>query len=118
MQESICYALLLCTECSCNAYHLLLLLLLPSRVPLLPCWTLQGLPDADVVRVLWVCIMRSINLTGKNQMQIMQGIIAKTKTHHKLLATFITNAKLELTSLVTLQVGGVYVPRGVGGPEA
>jgi hypothetical protein len=33
---------------------------------------LQGLPDSDVVRVLIVCIMKSINLTGKNQMQIMQ----------------------------------------------
>jgi len=32
----------------------------------------QGLPDADVVRVLLVCIMKSINMTGKNQMQIMQ----------------------------------------------
>jgi hypothetical protein len=30
---------------------------------------LQGLPDADVVRVLWVCVMRSVNLTGKNQAQ-------------------------------------------------
>jgi hypothetical protein len=33
---------------------------------------LQGLPDTDVVRVLPVCIMKSINMTGKNQMQIMQ----------------------------------------------
>lgn len=32
----------------------------------------QGLPDADVVRVLLVCIMKSINMTGKNQTQIMQ----------------------------------------------
>jgi hypothetical protein len=33
---------------------------------------LQGLPDTDVVRVLPACIMKSINMTGKNQMQIMQ----------------------------------------------
>ncbi|KAF6265503.1 armadillo-type protein [Scenedesmus sp. NREL 46B-D3] len=64
----------------------------------------QTLPDADVVRVLWVCIMRSVNLTGKNQAQILQTIIAKVKAHHKLLSTFVTNAKLELTLLVTLQV--------------
>jgi hypothetical protein len=65
---------------------------------------LQGLPDADVVRVLWVCVMRSVNLTGKNQAQILQTIITKVKAHHKLLGTFVTNAKLELTLLVTLQV--------------
>ena len=33
--------------------------------------SLQGLPDADVVRVLWVCVMRSVALTGKNQVQIL-----------------------------------------------
>jgi hypothetical protein len=76
----------------------------------LSCFALvaQGLPDADVVRVLWVCIMRSVNLTGKNQAQILQTIIAKVKAHHKLLATFVTNAKLELTLLVTLQVRLVH----------
>jgi hypothetical protein len=67
------------------------------------CYT-QGLPDADVVRVLWVCVMRSVNLTGKNQAQILQTIITKVKAHHKLLGTFVVNAKLELTLLVTLQV--------------
>lgn len=66
--------------------------------------TEQGLPDADVVRVLLVCIMKSINMTGKNQMQIMQTIIAKVKLYHKVLQAFVTNAKLELTVLVTLQV--------------
>eukprot|EP00879_Flechtneria_rotunda_P013313 GHRR01013903.1.p1 GENE.GHRR01013903.1~~GHRR01013903.1.p1 ORF type:complete len:267 (+),score=99.02 GHRR01013903.1:688-1488(+) len=64
----------------------------------------QNLPDVDVVRVLWICIMKSINMTGKNQSQIMQTIISKIKTYHKLLQTFVTNAKLELTLLVTLQV--------------
>lgn len=66
--------------------------------------TEQGLPDSDVVRVLIVCIMKSINLTGKNQMQIMQTVIAKIKAYHKVLQAFVTNAKLELTVLTTLQV--------------
>ena len=65
---------------------------------------MQNLPDADVVRVLWICVMNSINMTGKNQTQIMQTIITKVKTYHKLLQSFVTNAKLELTLLVTLQV--------------
>lgn len=45
----------------------------PHHHPLHACrCSPQGLPDADVVRVLLVCIMKSINMTGKNQMQIMQ----------------------------------------------
>jgi hypothetical protein len=52
--------------------------------------TEQGLPDTDVVRVLPVCIMKSINLTGKNQMQIMQTIISKVKAYHKVLQAFVT----------------------------
>jgi len=70
----------------------------------LSCGVLQNLPDSDVVRVLWICIMNSINMTGKNQTQILQTIITKVKTYHKLLQSFVTNAKLELTLLVTLQV--------------
>ncbi|KAF8066304.1 BZW1 [Scenedesmus sp. PABB004] len=64
----------------------------------------QSLPDADVVRVIWVCMFKSINMTGKNQSQILQAVVSKIKQYHKLLATFVTNAKLELTLLVTLQV--------------
>lgn len=65
---------------------------------------MQNIPDVDIVRVVWICMMKSINLTGKNQMQIMQTIIHKIKTYHKVLVTFVTNGKLELTLLVTLQV--------------
>lgn len=64
----------------------------------------QNIPDSDIVRVLWICMMKSINLTGKNQMQILQTVIQKIKTYHKLLAAFVTNAKLELSLLVTAQV--------------
>lgn len=70
----------------------------------LSCFSLQDIPDSDIVRVIWICIMRSINMTGKNQMQIQQSIVSKIKTYHKVLAAFVTNGKLELTLLVTLQV--------------
>lgn len=75
--------------------------------PSLPCArhrTRQGLPDADVVRVLVVVLLKSVNMTGKNQSQILQTIVARVKTYHKALAATVTNAKLELTVLVTLQV--------------
>ncbi|GBF95620.1 hypothetical protein Rsub_08602 [Raphidocelis subcapitata] len=64
----------------------------------------QNLPDAEVVRVIWGCLMRSINMTGKNQSQILQSIVRAIKTHHKLLAAQVTNGRLELTLLVTVQV--------------
>jgi hypothetical protein len=66
--------------------------------------SLQNLPDQDVVRVLWVCILKTINMTGKNQQQVMQAVMQKIKAYHKLLATFVTNARLELTFMVTVQV--------------
>jgi hypothetical protein len=34
----------------------------------------------------------------------LQTVITKVKTYHKVLQSFVTNAKLELTLLVTLQV--------------
>ena len=64
----------------------------------------QGLPDAEVVRVIWGCLMRSVAMTGKNQGQILQGILRAAKTHRKLLAAFVTNGRLELTLLVAVQV--------------
>eukprot|EP00877_Chromochloris_zofingiensis_P004066 jgi/Chrzof1/13660/Cz08g07040.t1 len=64
----------------------------------------HDLPDQDVVRLLWVCIMKSINMTGKNQQQIMQSIIRQVKHYHKLLSTFAVNARLELILMVTVQV--------------
>lgn len=48
--------------------------------------------------------MKSINMTGKNQQQIMQAVLQKIKTYHKLLSTFATSAKLELSLLQVLQV--------------
>lgn len=66
--------------------------------------TEHGLPDAEVVRVIWGCLMRSVNMTGKNQGQILQGIMRAIKTHRKLLAAFVVNGRLELTLLVAAQV--------------
>ena len=45
---------------------------------------------------------------------IPQNIISKVKTYHKVLQAFVTNAKLELTVLVTLQVR-VLLGVGVSG---
>lgn len=59
-----------------------------------------------MARVVWICIIKSINMTGKNGQQVMQGIMQKVKAHHKLLASVTTNAKMELALLVTVQVGG------------
>lgn len=73
----------------------------------------QGLPDAEVVRVIWGCILRSINMTGKNQSQILQSIVRAIKTYHKLLATYVVNGRLELSLLVSLQVGVCFFGGGV-----
>ncbi len=59
---------------------------------------------SDVLRVTWSAIIRSINMTGKNGQQIMQAVMQKVKAHRKLLAAFATNAKLELSLLIVVQV--------------
>mmetsp|Transcript_12741 Transcript_12741/g.22531 ORF Transcript_12741/g.22531 Transcript_12741/m.22531 type:complete len:420 (-) Transcript_12741:347-1606(-) len=61
------------------------------------------LPDGDVLRVVWLALMRSVNMTGKNQQQVVQAIMAKIKAYHKLLSTFATSAKLELSLLQVVQ---------------
>ena len=63
-----------------------------------------AVPDQDVARVLWVSLVKTVNMTGKNAQQIMQGIIAKVRAYHKVLSAFVTNARLELALLVTVQV--------------
>lgn len=75
----------------------------------------QNLPDAEVVRVIWSCLMRAINMTGKNQSQILQAVVRAVKTYHKLLATFVVNGRLELTLLVTVQARAVLVGAFWGG---
>jgi hypothetical protein len=59
--------------------------------------------------------MRSINMTGKNQGQILQSIVRAIKTYHKLLAAHVTNGRLELTLLVTVQVGRGALRARLGG---
>lgn len=66
--------------------------------------TESDLPENEVLRVIWIALMKSINMTGKNQQQIFQAIVSKLKLYHKLLAAYATNGKLELTLLVTVQV--------------
>jgi hypothetical protein len=69
----------------------------------------QNLPDAEVVRVLWGCLLASVNMTGKNQQQILQAVARAVKTYHRLLAAHVTNARLELTLLVACQVRRVWL---------
>lgn len=61
---------------------------------------------SEVLRVVWLTLLQSVNMTGKNQQQIMQAIVQKIKTHHKLLSTFATSGKLELALLVVVQASG------------
>lgn len=63
-----------------------------------------SLPDTDVLKVSWAAMIKSINMTGKNQQQIVQAIAKQVKGHKKLLSTFATNGKLELSLLVNIQV--------------
>jgi hypothetical protein len=62
------------------------------------------LPDADVVRVLWTVLSRSVPMTGKNGQQVQQALLARVKANHKLLSAFVTSARLELSLIVALQV--------------
>jgi hypothetical protein len=63
-----------------------------------------SLPDADVVRVLWTVLSRSVPMTGKNAQQVQQALLARVKANRKLLAAFVTSARLELQLIVALQV--------------
>lgn len=62
------------------------------------------LPDATVLRCLWISLMKSINLTGKNNQQILQAIISMLKRYLKSLAPFSQSGKAELALLVQAQV--------------
>jgi hypothetical protein len=59
---------------------------------------------SEVLRVAWLSLMRSVNMTGKNGQQILAAIITKIKTYHKLLSSFATSGKLELSLLLVIQV--------------
>ncbi len=59
---------------------------------------------SDVLRVVWTSLMKGVNMTGKNQQQVLQAVIQKIKTYHKVLSTFATTSKLELSLLLVIQV--------------
>jgi hypothetical protein len=63
-----------------------------------------NLPEAEVVRVVWLSLMKAVNMTGKNQQQILQTIMRQIKSYHKLLAAFTTSGKLQLSLLITVQL--------------
>lgn len=62
-----------------------------------------SIPKEEVVRVCWLALMASINVTGKNQQQILQAIVAVIKKYHKLLSAWVTSGRLELQLLITIQ---------------
>lgn len=66
--------------------------------------TENSLPDPDILRVLWVAVTKSVNMTGKNQQQILQAVLKQVKTYRKVLNAFASSAKGELALLVTVQV--------------
>lgn len=63
-----------------------------------------SLPEAELLRVVWLSAMRPINLTGKSTQQIGQAMQRQIKMYSNLLSTFATSGKLELSLLVTIQV--------------
>eukprot|EP00798_Chlamydomonas_sp_ICE-L_P027438 gene27438-4739_t len=62
------------------------------------------LPEAEVLRIVWVSMMQGMNMTGKNQQQVLLAVVGKIKAYHKILATFATSGKLELSLLNNIQV--------------
>lgn len=62
------------------------------------------LPDGDVLRVTWTALVASLNMTGKNQQQITQGIAKLIKNYRKVLAAFASSGRSELALLTSLQV--------------
>ncbi|KXZ51094.1 hypothetical protein GPECTOR_14g77 [Gonium pectorale] len=64
----------------------------------------SNIPDGEVLRVSWLALMKSINLTGKNQQQITQSLVQKLKNYGKLFREFASNSKAELALLNTIQV--------------
>lgn len=64
----------------------------------------KELPDAAVLRVLWASMIKTINMTGKSQSQILQAVLSSLKTYRKALAPFASSSKAELALLVQVQV--------------
>jgi hypothetical protein len=61
-------------------------------------------PPEEVVKVIWSVIIKSINMVGKNQMQLLQMILKVTKNNKALLESCTTSLKLELALLSCVQV--------------
>lgn len=64
----------------------------------------SDLPEAEVVRVGWLALMKGISLIGKNQQQITQAILTKLKQYGKLFKLYGTTQKAQLALLNTIQV--------------
>ena len=61
-------------------------------------------PEEEIVKVIWTCLVGSVNTVGKNQMQLMQMILKAIKSNKALLEAYTTSLKLELALLNALQV--------------
>ena len=62
------------------------------------------LPKEEIVRVVWSVMMQTLNLIGKNQVQVLQIIVRQIKAHLPLLKLHTTSAKLELQLLNCVQI--------------
>lgn len=58
----------------------------------------------DVTRVIWTVLIQSLNMIGKNQMQLLQMILKSMKANKALLVEFTKTAKQELALLNCVQV--------------
>lgn len=61
-------------------------------------------PGEELIKVIWTCMVGSVNTVGKNQMQLLQMIVKTIKQNKELLEKYTTSLKLELALLNCLQV--------------
>ena len=64
----------------------------------------ESVPPEEVIKVIWTCMVGSVNTVGKNQMQLLQKIVKTIKQNKALLETHTKALKLELALLNCLQV--------------
>jgi hypothetical protein len=58
----------------------------------------------DIIRVIWKVMIKSLNMVGKNQMQLLQMIVKSLKTNKPLIAEYTKSMKQELALLNCVQV--------------
>lgn len=63
-----------------------------------------GLPDAEILKMLWDTIMGSVQWSGKNQQQNANSALRQLRSWGPLLGAFATTARLEMELLYRIQM--------------